>query len=61
MLSELRARIRAKKVLLGISEAEISAARNAGLRRTQAKRDFLARIDARTRAAGQASIPSSYR
>jgi hypothetical protein len=59
-LTALRKRIRAKKRLLGISEAEISATRNSGLRRTQEKRDFLARVEARAVAAGEKPVPSNY-
>jgi flagellum-specific peptidoglycan hydrolase FlgJ len=59
-LAVLRQQIRERKQALGITEAEIRAARNAGLRRSPEKRAFLARIQARARAAGQTPVPAEY-
>jgi hypothetical protein len=59
-LAALRAQIREKKQALGITEADIRAARNAGHRRSPEKRELLARIQARVRAAGQTPVPANY-
>jgi hypothetical protein len=59
-LSELKERVAARKAALGITDADIEAARNSGLRRTPEKREFLARIAARARAAGQTPVPANY-
>jgi hypothetical protein len=52
--------IAARKQALGITDADIAAARNGGLRRTPAKREQLARIQARARAAGLTPYPANF-
>ena len=49
-----------RKAELGITDARIEAARNSGRTRTQAKRDQLARIQARARAAGLEPYPAKF-
>lgn len=61
-MTELRARVEAAKRRIGwvADEATIEALRNSGHNRTPAKRELLARIDERARAAGVKPIPSKY-
>ncbi len=53
------AAVEARKRALGVTDAEILAARNDGGRRTPAKRAMLARIRARARAAGKDPLPAA--
>jgi hypothetical protein len=58
----LRDQIERKKAAIGWvdDEANTAALRNSGIARTQAKREFLARIEARAKAAGRNAPHSNY-
>ena len=55
-------RVRARKAELGIvdDEASIESLRNDGARRKPGKREMLAHIEARARAAGQEPLKANY-
>jgi hypothetical protein len=59
-LSSLRKDIVARKAALGITEADIEAARNLGTRRTPEKRAALARIQTRARERGLSPLPANF-
>ncbi len=53
-------RMAIRKAELGITEAEIAAARNSGANRTPEKRELLARIAERAKRAGKTPLPARY-
>jgi len=59
-LQDCARQIAARKQALGITDADIAAARNSGLRRMPANREQLARIQARARAAGLTPYPAKF-
>ena len=59
-LQDFARQIAARKQALGITDADIAAARNSGLRRMPANREQLARIQARARAAGLTPYPAKF-
>jgi hypothetical protein len=59
-LQEFARAVEARKAALGITDARIEAARNSGRARTPAKREQLARIQARARAAGLEPYPAKF-
>ena len=52
--------VEARKAALGITGEMIAACRNSGERRTDAKRDLLARLKARAEAAGKTPLPANF-
>ena len=57
----LRDQVERNKAAIGwIDDDGTETLRNRGLGRTPAKRAFLARIDARAKAAGRDAVPSNY-
>lgn len=59
-IETLLARVRARKLELGLDDADPPVLRNRGAARTAEKRELLRRTDARARAAGKRPIPSNY-
>jgi hypothetical protein len=61
-LVALREQIERKKAAIGWvdDEANTAVLRNSGIARTPAKRDLLARIDARAKAGGRKPVISNY-
>jgi hypothetical protein len=61
-LTALREQVERKKAAIGWvdDEANTAALRNAGIARTPAKRELLARIKARAKAGGRKSLSSNY-
>jgi hypothetical protein len=59
-LQDFARAVAARKQALGITQADIVAARNSGARRTPAKRAQLARVQARARAAGLEPYPANF-
>jgi flagellum-specific peptidoglycan hydrolase FlgJ len=59
-LQEFRKEVQARKLAAGVTDREIEAARNSGIRRTPEKRAFIARIQERAQAAGKTPLPANY-
>ena len=59
-LEEIQEEIEARKHELGITDEMIAAARNSGVGRTRLKREQLARIQERARAAGLEPYPAKF-
>ena len=59
-LDDFLAAAEARKRDLGITDADIEAARNSGTRRTPEKRELLARIADRARRGGKTPLPANY-
>lgn len=57
---ELQKRVAARKLELGITDADDDMFRNSGIRRTPEKRAFLARIAERCRQAGIEPLKANY-
>ena len=58
----LRDQVERKKAAIGWLDDDVStdALRNSGMARTSAKRELLARIDSRAKAAGRPPLKSNY-